>query len=137
MENKVDTVICLWIGKTSKAKTPLSEFKVTTLENPLLSKQAVTSKGIPVLYTNLQLNPFPNTQLDLFCSYNLSFLMHGSQYVTNQSMHRSKYVTNRPIWEGCWLQSSLVHPHDEDQEASWLQNPMMYKCSSFFKRKMN
>ena len=54
--------------KTSKAKTPLGEFKVTTPENLLLSKQAVTSKGILVLYTNLQLNPYPNTQLDLFCS---------------------------------------------------------------------
>ena len=76
-------MICLWIGKTSKAKTPLSEFKVTTPKNPLLLKQVVTSKGIPILYTNLQLNPYPNTQFDLFCSYNLSFLMHGSQYVTN------------------------------------------------------
>ena len=28
-------------------------FKVTILENPLLSKQAVTSKGITVTYTNL------------------------------------------------------------------------------------
>ena len=48
-----------------RGKTPLGEFKVTTPENPLLSKQAVTSKGIPVHYTNLQLNPYPNTQLDL------------------------------------------------------------------------
>ena len=46
-------------------KTPLVEFKVTTPKNPLLSKQAVTSKGIPVPYINLQLNPYPNTQLDL------------------------------------------------------------------------
>ena len=43
----------------------MGEFKITTLENPLLSKQAVTSKGISVLYTNLQLNPYPNAQLDL------------------------------------------------------------------------
>ena len=70
--------------KTCMAKTPLGDFKVTTLENPLLSKQAVTSKGILVPYTNLQLNPYPNTQLDLFCSNNLLFSMHGSQYVTNQ-----------------------------------------------------
>ena len=34
-------------------KTPLDEFKITTPENSLLSKQAVTSKGIPVPYTNL------------------------------------------------------------------------------------
>ena len=66
------------------AKIPLGVFKVTTPKNSLLSKQAITSKGIPILYTNLQLNPYPNTQLNLFCSDNLSFLMHGSQYVTNQ-----------------------------------------------------
>ena len=61
------------MGKTYTAKTPPGDYKVTTLENPLLSKQAVTSKGIPVPYTNLQLNPYLNTKLDLFCSDNLSF----------------------------------------------------------------
>ena len=66
-------VICLRMGKTYTAKTPPDDFKVTTPENPLFSKQVVTSKGIPVPYTNLQLNPYPNTQLDLFCSNNLSF----------------------------------------------------------------
>ena len=35
------------------AKTLPCDFKVTTPENPLLSKQAVTSKGILVPYTNL------------------------------------------------------------------------------------
>ena len=50
------------------AKTPPGDFKVTIPENPLLSKQAVISKEIPVPFTNLQLNPYPNTQLDLFCS---------------------------------------------------------------------
>ena len=54
------------------AKTPPSDFKVTIPENPLLL-QAITSKGILVPYTNLQLNPYPNTQLDLFYSDNLSF----------------------------------------------------------------
>ena len=54
-------------------KTLLGDFEVTTLEIPLLSQQAVTSKGIPVPYANLQLNPYPNTQLDLFCSENFSF----------------------------------------------------------------
>ena len=66
------------MGKNYTAKTPPCDFKVTTLENLLLLKQAVTSKGISVPYTNLQLNPYPNTQLDLFCSDSLSFLMHGS-----------------------------------------------------------
>ena len=31
-------VICLRMGKTSKAKTILGDFKVMTLENPLLSQ---------------------------------------------------------------------------------------------------
>ena len=70
-------VICLRMGKTYTAKTPSGDFKVTTPENPLLLKQVVTCKGISVPYTNLQLNSHPNTQLDLFCSDNLSF-----QYTT-------------------------------------------------------
>ena len=77
-------VIRLRMGKTYTAKTPLDNFKVTTPNNPLLSLQAVTSKWISVPYTNLQLNHYPNTQLDLFCSDNLSFSMHSSRYVTNQ-----------------------------------------------------
>ena len=60
------------MGKTNTAKTPPGDFKVTTLENPLLSEQTVTSKGILVPYTNLQLNPYPNTQWTLFYSDNLS-----------------------------------------------------------------
>ena len=101
-------VISLRMGKTYTAKTPLGDFKVITLENPLLSQQTVTSKGISVPYTNLQLNPYPNTQLDLFCSDNLSFLMHNSQYVTNQ-LRGSSTRLQSPTREGCWLQSSSVH----------------------------
>ena len=72
------------MGKTYTAKTPSGDFKVTTPENPLLSKQAITNKGIPVSYTNLQLNPYPNTQLDLFCSDNLSFQCTASStWLTN------------------------------------------------------
>ena len=48
-------------GKNHRCKTLPGDSKVTTPENSLLSKQAVTSKGIPVPYTNIQLNPYPNT----------------------------------------------------------------------------
>ena len=60
------------MGKTYTAKPLSGDFKVTIPENLLLSKQAITRKEIPVPYTNLQLNPYSNTQLDLFCSDNLS-----------------------------------------------------------------
>ena len=59
-------------GENLHGKNPTGDFNVTTPENSLLSQQAITSKGIPVPYTNLQLNPYPTTQLDLFCSDNLS-----------------------------------------------------------------
>ena len=61
------------MGKTNTAKTSLGDFKVTTPENSLLSQQVVTSKEISIPYTNLQLNPYPNTQLDLIYSDNLFF----------------------------------------------------------------
>ena len=69
--------------KTNTAKTPPGDFKITTPEIPLLSQQAVSSKGISVPYINLQLNPYPNIQLDLFCSENFSFQCTALKYVTN------------------------------------------------------
>ena len=63
MQQKINLtqVICLRIEKTTEAKP----YRVNTPENPLLLKQVVTSKEILVPYINLQLNHYPNTQLDL------------------------------------------------------------------------
>ena len=49
-------------GKNLTAKTPSGDFQVTTPKTLLLSQQVVTSKGIPIPYTNLQLTltPIPN-----------------------------------------------------------------------------
>ena len=58
MQRKINKmIICLQIRKTYIAKTPPGDFKVTIPEIPLLSQQIITSKGISVPYTNLQLNP--------------------------------------------------------------------------------
>ena len=47
MQRKINnTVICLQIWKNLTAKTPPGDFQVITPETPLLSQQAVTSKGI-------------------------------------------------------------------------------------------
>ena len=99
-----DTVICLRMGKTNTTKIPSGDFQVTTPEIPLLSQQVITSKRILEPYTNLQLNPYPNTQ---------------------------------PTREGCWLQSSSVHPHDDDKKDAWSQNPTVHIHSNFFIRMMN
>ena len=44
VEIKFDMVICLRIGKTTKAKIPPGDFQVTTPKNPLINNQAITSK---------------------------------------------------------------------------------------------
>ena len=44
VENKFDTYDLFMNGENYRDKTPPGEFKVTTPQNPLLSKQAVTSK---------------------------------------------------------------------------------------------
>ena len=131
-----DMMICLRIEKTYTTKTLPGDFKVTTLEIPLLSQQAITSKGISLLYTNLQLNPYPNIQLDLFYSDNFSFWCTApSLWLTNcaDPSTRLQSLTR----EGCWLQSFLVHPNDEDQEDVWSQNPTVHKYSNLFTRTVN
>ena len=49
-------------GENLMAKTPPGDFQVTTPETPLLSQQAVTSKGIQVPYQPIvePLPPIPN-----------------------------------------------------------------------------
>ena len=129
-------VICLRMEKTYMAKTPPDNFKVITPENPLLSKQTVTSEVILILYTNLKLNHFPNTKLDLFCSDNLSFQCTApSTWLTNRCADPSMdLITNlKRMLTAKFFSSS----HDEDQETLWSQNPMVYKHSSFFKRNIN
>ena len=137
MQRKInDIVICLWMGKTNRAKTPPGDFKVTTLKISLLLQQVVTSKRITVPYTNLQLNPYPNTQLDLFCSDNFSFWCTTSSTWLTNCADPNTWLQS-PTRKGCWLQSSLIHPDDEDRKTPWLQNPTVHKHSSFFIRKMN
>ena len=131
-----DTVICLWMEKTYTAKTPPGDFQVTTLEIPPLSQQAVKSKGILVPYTNLQLNPYPNTQLDLFYSDNFPFWCTAPKYMTTNCVDPSTRLQS-PTREGCLLQSFSVHPNDKDQEDAWSQNPTVHIHSIFFTRMMN
>ena len=46
MENKFDIGDLFMNSENHQGKTPSGEFKITTLKNPLLSKQAITSKRI-------------------------------------------------------------------------------------------
>ena len=68
-------MICLRMGKTSKAKTLPGEFKVTTLENTLLSQQMVTSKWISVTISHFQCT-VPSTWLTNRCMDPSTWLTH-------------------------------------------------------------
>ena len=66
-------------------------------------------EGITVPYTNLQLNSYPNTHLDLFCNDNFFFWYTApSTWLTNCTDPSTRLQS--PTREDCWLQSSLVHP---------------------------
>ena len=122
-------------GKPTLQKPPPGDYKVTTSENLLLSQQAVTSKGILVSYTNLQLNSYPNTQLDLFCSDNLSFqCMAPSTWLTNYADPSSRLNHQLEKNVGCKIFQFITWWRSK---TPWSQNPTVYKHSSFFKRKMN
>ena len=65
MQRKInDTVICLQMGKNLTTKTPPGDFQVTTLETPLLSQQAVTSKESQVPYQPT-IEPLPQYPIGL------------------------------------------------------------------------
>ena len=51
-------------GDNLTTKAPPGDFQVTTSETPLLSQQAVTSKGIPVPY-QLTVEPLPQYPIGL------------------------------------------------------------------------
>ena len=96
-ENKFDTVICLQMGKTSEAKPHR-----VILRSPLpiihyYQNKRLQVKGIPIPNTNLQLNSYPNTQLDLQCSGNLSV----------QCTNSSTWLTNRCTDPSMWLMVQL------------------------------
>ena len=135
MQQKInDTMICLRMGKNLMAKTPPGDFQVTTPETPLLSQQMVTSKGIPSTLPTYSwiLTPIPNWT----CSVVIVPLFNARLPSTWLTIARIPVRDfNNTNWEDCWLQSSSVHPHDEDQEDAWSHNPTVQIHSNFFKRK--
>ena len=129
-----NTVICLRMGKNLTTKTAPGDFQVTTPETPLLSQQAVTSKGIPsTLPTyNWTLTPIPNWTCSVV-TVPLSNARLPSTWLTVTRIPIRDF--NNTTWEECRLQSSSIHPHNEDQEDAWSQNPTVQIHSNFFKRK--
>ena len=77
-----NTVICLRMEKNLSTKTPPGDFQVTTLETPLLSQQAVTSKESQVPYQPT-VEPLPQYLIGLVRSDSSHFWCTAPKYVTN------------------------------------------------------
>ena len=129
-------MIYLRIGKTYTAKTLPGDFKVITLKNPLLSKQVVISKGITVPYTNLQLNPYPNTQLDSFCSDNLFFQCTApNTWLTNRCTNPNTRLNCQLEKDvGCKVLQFITRWRSR---SSLVTKPYSVQTQQLFKRKMN
>ena len=142
MQQKINLtrVICLQMGKTIEAKPHW-----VILRSPLpiihyYQSQAITSiRKLTKPFglsrnTNLQLNPYPNTQLDLYCSGNLSV----------QCTNPSTWLTPQQPFNWCSWFSTASHRNTNKvfnggvRDFGWLQNPNAYKKrskNSFFCRR--
>ena len=110
----------------------------------------------PKYLTNLQLNPYPNTQLDLFCSDSSPFWCTAPKYVTNQSdaqipvrsllvcTNPNKWLTPQQPFDCCSWFVAASHRNTNKifnvgaRDFVWLQNPKAYKKrskNSFFCRR--
>ena len=119
-------------GKTTEAKfhqmilrSPLPRIYyyqlqvVTSIRN--LTKPFVLSRN-----TNLQLNPYPNTQLDLYCN----------SYLLVQCSNSSTWLTPRQPFDWYSWFTTVSHRNtnkifnDSVRDFAWLYNPKAYKkCS--------
>ena len=89
-------MICLRIGKTTEAKPHRVNLRSPLPRIHYYQNNRLQVKGILVPNTNLQLNPYLNTQLDLQCSDNLSFqYMAQSTWLTNQCTDPSTWLSHQ------------------------------------------
>ena len=123
------------MGKNLTAKTPSGDFQVTTPKTPLLSQQAVKSKEISSTLPTYSwtLTPILNWTCSVV-TVPISNARLPSTWLTVARIPVRDF--NNTNWEDCWLQSSSVHPHNEDQEDARSQNPTVQIHNNFFKRKI-
>ena len=119
-------------GENLMAKTPPGDFQVTTPETPLLSQQAITSKGIPSTLPTYSwtLTPIPNWTCSVV-TVSLFDARLPSTWLTNARIpvHDFNHQLERVV--GCKVLQLI---HDEDQEDAWSQNPKVQIHNNFFRR---
>ena len=115
-------------------KNPTKWFSGHHSRNSTIITTSGYKQGIPSTLPTYSwtLTPIPNRT----CSVMTVFLSNArlpSTWLTVAQIPVRDFKT--PIWKDCWLQNSSVHPHNEDREDAWSQNPTVQIHSNFFKRK--
>ena len=117
-----------------KGKNPTGWFSGHHSRNCTIITTSGYKEGIPSTLPTYSwtLTPIPNWTCSVV-TVPLSDTRLLSTWLTVARIPVCDFKT--PIWKDCWLQSSSVHPYDEDQEDAWSQNPAVQIQNNFFKRK--
>ena len=115
-------------------KNPTRWFSGHHSQNSTIITTSGYKQGIPRTLPTYSwtLTPISNRTCSVV-TVSLSVARLPSTWLTN-CMDPSMRLQS-PIWKYCWLQSYSVHPHEQDQEDAWSQNPMVQIHSNFSKRK--
>ena len=121
-------------GEKPKGKNPIGWLLGHHSRNSTIITTSDYKQGIPSTLPTYSwtLTPIPNWTCSVV-TVPLSDTRFPSTWLTVVWIPVCDFKT--PIWKDCWLQSSSVHPHEEDQKDSWTQNPTVQIHSNFFKRK--
>ena len=125
-------VICLRMGKTIEAKSHQVNLRSLLPRIHYCQNKRLQVKWIPVLNTNLQLNPYSNTQLDLQCSDNLSFqCTASSMWLTNRCMDPSTWLSHQLEEDvGCKVFQFIQRWRSR---SSLVTKPLAQRRSNFYK----
>ena len=123
-------------GEKPNAKNPIWWFSGYHSQNSTIITTSGYKQGIPSTLPTYSwtLTPIPNRTCSVV-TVSLSNARLPSMWLTN-CVDPSMRLQS-PIWKDCWLQSSSVHPHDEDLEDAWSRNPKAQIHNNFSKKEMN
>ena len=109
-------------GEKPDGKNPIGWFSGHHSRNSTIITTSGYKQGIPSTLPTYSwtLTPIPNRTCSVV-TVPLSDARLPSTWLTNCTDPRTRLQS--PIWKDCWLQSSSVHPYDEDQKDAWSQNP--------------
>ena len=120
-------------GEKPNSKNPIGWFSGHHSRNSTIITTSSYKQGISSTLPTYSwtFTPIPNRTCSIV-TISLSDARLPSTWLTVARIPVRDFKT--PIGKDCWLQSSSVHTHDEDQEDAWSQNPMVQIHNNFSKK---